>query len=186
MITPTFLRSQLKLSSRLPLIAAMTSFLALGVHNSLAERDDPGKEVQWKKDVSKTEVPEVPAQGMINGRKLVVEKATISSAGILTLRQGKEFFADLEFMIFTFVHDEEKLPGTTFNLAPSKEFGPHIYVKHMAEGDRIPKSEVFMNDYTLKLELGEETEKGIPGKIYLCVPDDKKSFVAGTFTAVKE
>ncbi len=183
---PTILRSTCVFQSRFSLAAVSASVLALGALAAGAEKDEAGKSPSWTKDVSKVAVPDVPAQGMIHGRKFVVEKATISQAGILTLRQGKKFFADLEFMIFTFVHDEDKIPGTTFNFAPSRKFGPHIHLKHMEKDANIPKSEIFMNKYTLKLELGEESQDGIPGKIYLCLPDEKKSFVAGTFTAVKE
>ena len=43
-----------------------------------------------------------------------------------------------------------------------------------------------MKDYSLVLEFGEPTKKGLPGKIYLCLPDEEKSFVAGTFVATKK
>jgi hypothetical protein len=32
------------------------------------------------------------------------------------------------------------------------------------------------------LEFGKEKDGKVPGKIYLCMPDDSKSYIAGTFT----
>jgi hypothetical protein len=47
----------------------------------------------------------------------------------------------------------------------------------------FPKSEMFMEKYAMKLEFGKEADEKLPGKIYLCMPDEAKSFVAGTFVA---
>ena len=41
--------------------------------------------------------------------------------------------------------------------------------------------------YSLRLEFDEVADDGtLPGRIYLCYPDDEKSYVAGTFRAVIE
>lgn len=153
---------------------------------ALGAEEDP--KPAWAEDVSKAEIPDRPAEGMISGEKFVVEKATCGS-GILTLRQGDDFFPDRAFMIFTFVHDDEELPGKIFTVAHSEKFvggAPHIHLK-FKEGDaNLPESEVFMKGYSMRLELGEATPEGIPGRIYLCVPGGKKSFVAGSFLVVKD
>jgi hypothetical protein len=38
------------------------------------------------------------------------------------------------------------------------------------------------NGYALRLEFGADKDGRIPGKIYLCLPDDRKSWLAGSFT----
>ncbi len=148
---------------------------------------DGEKAAEWVKDATAVKTPKAPARGMIQGRQFTVEKATISDSGILVLREGKEFFADLELMIFTFEHDEEKLPGKTFrfDVAPLAK-SPHIHMKWREDGEGVPSSEVFMSKYSLTLEFGQPTKEGLPGSIYLCLPDEKKSFVAGTFLATKK
>jgi hypothetical protein len=45
-----------------------------------------------------------------------------------------------------------------------------------ARDDLVPK-------LTMRLELGKRKNGRLPGKIYLCVDDKEKSFVAGSFEA---
>ena len=42
---------------------------------------------------------------------------------------------------------------------------------------------LFPNGYAMTLELEPRKGGQLPGKIYLCLPDEEKSFLAGTFTA---
>jgi hypothetical protein len=37
--------------------------------------------------------------------------------------------------------------------------------------------------YALRIEFGAVAGSKLPGKIYLCLPDDPQSYVAGNFTA---
>jgi hypothetical protein len=39
------------------------------------------------------------------------------------------------------------------------------------------------NGYALKVAFGDAANGHIPGKIYISLPDENKSFVAGTFNA---
>jgi len=39
----------------------------------------------------------------------------------------------------------------------------------------------YVEGYAMRLEFGKESDGKVPGKIYLCLPDEGKSFVAGTF-----
>jgi hypothetical protein len=50
-------------------------------------------------------------------------------------------------------------------------------------GSSATSSKAFEGGYAIKLNFGQRTNDDIPGKIYLCLPDAEKSFVAGTFTA---
>ncbi len=145
-----------------------------------------GAEPVWKKDASKASIPEEPARGMANGEEFKVEDAKIRD-GILSLRQGEDFFADVEFTIFLFLDEGTEAAGQKFKVAPDDGFGsPHVHWKFMVEGRELPEVEMFMDEYSMKLEFGDEADGKLPGKIYLCLPDDSKSFVAGTFEAVVE
>ena len=167
---------------------ALASALVFGnLAVEAAEEEADKKEAAWIEDVTKAKAPDTPAKGKIKGTDFTVEKATLQGGGILVLRQGKEFFADLELMIFTFEHDEEKLPGKTFKFdAAPVGASPHIHMKWRENGKNIPSSKVFMSKYSLTLEFGKPTKKGLPGTIYLCLPDEEKSFVAGTFVATSK
>ena len=138
---------------------------------------------EWKKDVSTAPIPAAPVSGMAHGVKFKVEKAKIQN-GILSLRQGKNFFADQEFKIFTFLKKGENLAGKKFIVKPNGGFGsPHVHFSYKIKNKNLPKTEMFMNKYTMKLEFGKVSGKKISGKIYLCLPDKAKSFIAGSFEA---
>jgi len=138
----------------------------------------------WKPDLKGVSIPDVNAHGTINGQKFQCEKAVLQG-NILHLRQGKDFFADLELVIFFFLEENETLEKKTFEVAANKNFGnPHIHMKWKSKDeDFSPKTEIFMNGYSMRIEFGAGTEGILPGKIYLCLPDEEKSAVAGKFEA---
>jgi hypothetical protein len=46
-----------------------------------------------------------------------------------------------------------------------------------------PAKQEFKGGYALRVAFGQPVNGRLPGKIYLCLPDEAKSFVAGTFDA---
>lgn len=137
-------------------------------------------DLKWVADVSSKTIPKQLASGKINGADFKVEKATIQN-GILEIRQGKEFFPDHALMIFLFTKKNEKLDGKTFIVNSKSMSNPHIHMKFKEEGKNIPGTKIFMNKYSMKLKFGKAKGKKIPAQIYICLPDEKKSVVAGTF-----
>ena len=123
--------------------------------------------------------------GTINGEAFKLEKAYVQN-NILHLRQGKDFFADKEFMIFLFMKKDEKLDGKKYSVKADSGFGnPHIHMKYKVPGgSKFGKTEMFMGKYTMTLEFGKAKDGAIKGKISLVVPSKKKSSVAGEFAAV--
>ncbi len=141
----------------------------------------------WTMKLTDVKTPSGPAAGRIHGRSFKTEKVTLEN-GFLTFAQGKDFFADLEMDVVVFENDPAKLSGRTFTV-PKAEFGinPHIWIKWKQPGRDLPEQRNFMERYALRLEFGGLSGGQLPGKIYLCLPDQEKSFIAGTFTApVKE
>lgn len=132
------------------------------------------------------ELPKVsgPVAGTINGEPFKMEKAYIQNK-ILHLRQGRDFFADKEIIIFMFLKDGEKLDGKKFNISPKTGFSaPHIHMKYKVPGGRkLGKTETFMDKYTMTLEFGKEKNGVITGKISAVLPAKKKSQFSGNFAA---
>ena len=60
---------------------------------------------------------------------------------------------------------------------------PRVVLRWKDEQQEPAKQE-FTNGYALKLAFDQPAEGRLPGKIYLCLPDDDKSVVAGYFDAV--
>ena len=140
--------------------------------------------VVWKKDLKNVKIPDTVPGGMINGENFVSKSAEFSN-GILTIRDGKDFFPDHAVMIFLFLKEEEKPEGKSYNISRTSGFGsPHIHLKWKPENSKVPKTKIFTKDYAMRLNLGTIKNNKLPGKIYLCLPDKMKSVVAGTFTAI--
>jgi hypothetical protein len=126
-----------------------------------------------------------PVQGRIHGRAFIFESAQIEN-GILKIRQGKDFFADNEVKFFLFTPKGEIPYGKVFRIVEgemSDSILPHIHVLWKEEGKSLPENKMYMNNYTLYLEFGEQNNKKLPGKIYLSISDDPATALEGTFEA---
>jgi tetratricopeptide (TPR) repeat protein len=140
--------------------------------------------VVWKKDLKNVKIPDTVPGGMIQGENFVSKSAEFSN-GILTIRDGEDFFPDHAVMIFLFLKKDEKPEGKSYNISLTSGFGsPHIHMKWKPENSKVPKTKIFTKDYSMRLNLGTIKNGKLPGKIYLCLPDEMKSVVAGSFTAI--
>jgi tetratricopeptide (TPR) repeat protein len=139
--------------------------------------------VGWSMDLRNVGIPVTPATGKIHGEAFIVETAKVEN-NILTLRQGKDFFPDRAVTIFMFLKKGEQLEGRTFNISNDHGFGaPHIHMKWRDGGKNIPETKIFMKEYAMRLQFKKKENGALPGDIFLSLPDDSKSFVAGTFIA---
>ncbi len=126
-----------------------------------------------------------PAAGQIHGKPFAFENGVMEE-GILHLRQGKEFFADLEVIIFLFLPKGEVPSGKTFIVSADpaqNRNNPHIHIHWKETGKNLPQFQMFMDNYTMRLTFGQEQGDTLPGTIELALPDETKSHIAGTFTA---
>lgn len=149
-----------------------------------AESSSEKLPVEWKEDLSNVAIPETGAMGMINGEEFVAESVIIEH-DILTIRDGEGIFPDHAVMIFLFLKEGQVAEGRSYHITKTSGFGsPHIHMKWKQENSELPKTEVFMKDYAMRLDLGMIVNGRLPGKIYICLPDEARSFVAGSFTAL--
>jgi hypothetical protein len=140
----------------------------------------------WNLNLTTAQFPDHPAAGKIHGQDFTVERA-ITRNDVIILRQGQNPIPDLQVIIFTFLKNSKNLAGKTYDISPanadlSQKNMPHVHLLWKEEGSATNKSKIFSKDYAMKLELGAADAAGkIPGKIYLCLPDDQHSYVAGSF-----
>jgi hypothetical protein len=142
----------------------------------------PSAAAEWNMNVKSLEPPATPAMGRVGGGEFKPDRV-ILEADQLTLRQGKEFFADREVKILL-NGDNTTLEGKKFVVAPDQGFAgdtPHIHLSWKKPGEQLPQSEIFLDKYAMKLEFGTAQGAVLPGKIYLSLPDQAHSFVAGSF-----
>ncbi|MCP4665285.1 MAG: DUF898 family protein [Deltaproteobacteria bacterium] len=153
----------------------------------IAKKPEPisrtAQAISWKKDLSGAEIPGTVPSGMIHGEPFVSTSAKIDQ-GILTIRDGKGFHPEHAVMIFLFLKQGETAEGKSFHVTVTSGFGsPHIHIKWKPKGSKVPKTKMFMKDYVMRLKFGFIKNGALPGKIYLCMPDKEKSYVAGSFWA---
>ena len=162
--------------------------------NSSATTQEPGDKSAaksdapvWTADISKVVAPKKPAIGKLHGEVFSLERAEIQN-GVLVLRQGKDFFPDLEFKLFLFVDSTSKLEGRSLEIVdeenPPVKNIPHVYISWKPDAKGLPKTKTWTGDYVIRLQFGQVRNGRLPGDIYLCLPDLKQSFVAGTFDAI--
>jgi hypothetical protein len=139
--------------------------------------------VAWKRDLKNVKIPGTLPRGMIQGENFVSKSSEFSNS-ILTIRDGEDFFPDHAVMIFLFLKKDEKPEGKSYSISRTSGFGsPHIHMKWKPENSKVPKTKIFTKDYSMRLNLGTIKNGKLPGKIYLCLPDEKKTVVAGSFFA---
>lgn len=119
-------------------------------------------------------IPDRPASGTLRGRDFTPEAATLEE-GILKLRSGEDFFPDLEVKLFLFLEDDSIVPeGRAWEIDCTGRWRagvPHVHVAWREPGERMPEYASTTCHYTLRLELGRETDAGtIPGRIALDTP----------------
>jgi hypothetical protein len=137
----------------------------------------------WTLQLKSAKTPAGPVTGRIKGRDFNSEKVSLEN-GFLSFRQGADFFADLEMSVGLSVNFPAELSGKTFTVPiPKQESGgnPNIWMKWKSNGKDVPEQKSWMEGYAMQLEFGRMLNGKLPGKIYLCVPDEEKSFIRGTF-----
>jgi hypothetical protein len=140
----------------------------------------------WTQDVAEMGFPTAPATGKVHGRPFAPRATDLSrlSGRFLTLRQGDEFNPELEVKILLSAAKDENFSGKTYEIAPAAtQAVPRVSMSWREQERRPAESQVFTEKYALRLEFGQESDGRLPGKVYLCLPDESKSVVAGTFTA---
>ena len=133
---------------------------------------EPAKS-EWTSDISKMSFPDHPVSGKLHGIDFTFKTATFRN-GDLKISSGSGMLLD----IFRLGMDIE---GQSYGIqsVDSGNTNPHVKMT-WNEGD-VVQSSTFSKGYGMKLQFDQAINRTISGKIYLCLPDDSKSYVAGTF-----
>jgi hypothetical protein len=126
-------------------------------------------------------IPNATAAGALHGSGFVCERATLLG-GILTLRQGRSWPPDLGVTVQLYARQGEELSGKTVEVGQERADAPKIVLRWKDEQD-FDRTRNFTAGYALKVIFGQAANARMPGRIFLSLPDDEKSVVAGTFDA---
>jgi hypothetical protein len=141
------------------------------------------EDIEWTLALTNAIFPEAEAAGRLKGSGFKCERATLRG-GKLTLRQGGPSGAPvMGVTIHLFARRGEELSGRTIEVTPNRA-PPLPRVSLHWEDDRQQRGkDDILAGYALKLAFRQAANGRVAGKIYLCLPDSSKSFVAGNFDA---
>lgn len=135
----------------------------------------------WTLSLAEAKIPEAAAHGSVHGRPFQLERAVIQQ-GRLDLRQGPKWPPDLGVSVHLFAERTEDLAGRTVTIEASRPSAPRVILRWKDEqGGSVTKD--YRQGYALKVEFGAVTNNRLPGKVYIALPDDARSYAAGTFSA---
>lgn len=138
----------------------------------------------WVADATTATIPVRPAEGQLGGASFQVETAELEGDR-LSFRQSGKFGSESELAILFFLPDGETVAGRSWLVAPeSLDARPHLQVSRPSTVEGVlPKTETYTVNYSLRIEFGAAANGEIPGRIYVCLPDAAKTFLAGNFLA---
>lgn len=133
----------------------------------------------YELDPAKHAIPAGTVSGKLAGKPFSPDAAIEGNK--LTFRTGKDFIPDATLEID--IPAGQPVEGSKIVLSTKGE-QPNAPVLSVGtkQAEQL-KHELFADRYALTLELGKRAAGKLPGKIYLCLPDDAKSYLAGTFDA---
>jgi hypothetical protein len=139
-------------------------------------------------DLAQAKIPDGKANGAISGTNFVVESARVDKVGaanVLTLRQGSGPSPDRAILVYMHLKPNEGPTNQNLTVSPDARNPLVSQVTKMWKTDPkyAPRQKAFFDKYAMKLELGKQTDNGIEGKIFVALPDQEQSVVAGVFKA---
>ncbi len=144
----------------------------------------------WDLNIGTAKIPQGRVNGTIAGTPFLMDNARIDSSpgvSILQLNQGQPLSPDRGIVIYLHLKPGEKLGGQTLTISQDMKGSAVPQVARRWKPDpkfATPSIKRYYNGYAMKLELGQmTTDNVVPGKIFLALPDDEKSVVAGIFRA---
>lgn len=129
-----------------------------------------------------SQIPDAPLSGKIHGRDFTYHAAELVN-GILTVRDREDYFNYTGIQVFTFINETKEMQEKVFRISPGEFNAPHVWKKWVVEGESVPRSKAYMDDYTLYMEFGKIENDRITGRLSLKLPDAEKSAIRGTFRA---
>jgi hypothetical protein len=133
----------------------------------------------WTLDLARAKIPDTTAAGALHQKAFTLDHAMLSGSN-LTLRIGRSGPVELGLNIYFFNRQPEELSGKAAEVKPTDSIAPRVVLR-WKEAER--ESKTFHGGYAMRIEFGAAGDGAIPGKIFLCLPDESKSWIAGTFRA---
>lgn len=138
----------------------------------------------WNIDSPSKTIPNTEVSGEIFGKKFELGEATINKHMLsLKSKTKSKGWPDGNLMIFVRLGENDN----EWLITPKSDNGcPHIHMRFSKEGKSSVGTLMFTGEYSMYLKLSEKDDKTVEGKISVSLPDYKKSYLIGTFTAKRK
>ena len=141
----------------------------------------PANDMNWTLNLDAAAIPNTPAMGRIHGKDFICQRVYLD-AGALTMRTANNGPPDLGLSVYLHANQSQELAGQTISISSDSTNAPIIRLR-WKDDQQQSMTKDFKAGYVLRVEFGRWGGKRLPGKFYLAVPDEMKSYVAGTFNA---
>jgi len=139
----------------------------------------------WELDASKHTIPAAPVRGNIAGVEVTPEVQIMGNElNFCVLKEGMATERCVRLNLTPMLLPGEPSPtvqGRNWKIKIDAEPGPNVPMVWVEEKDKQPY--LYSSGYALTLELGHRKDGVVAGKIYLCLQDEKKTTLVGTFAA---
>jgi hypothetical protein len=139
-------------------------------------------DTNWTLELGRATVPDTPATGRVHGREFKLQRSSIQN-GTLSLRQGDTWPPDVGVTILLPPRPAEDYSRKKFLITANLTANVPRVILRWKDNQQQAGTENIDRGYALRLEFGPPVGGQLPGKIYLCTPDEWKSFVLGSFKA---
>lgn len=131
-------------------------------------------EAVWTSDIATVSFPNHPISGKLHGIDFTFKTALF--------RNGEIRINSNEGTSIEIIHGlGESIDGQSYQFQSTDADSANPHVKMTWNQDDIVQSQTFSKGYGMKLQFGHIMNRKASAKIYLCLPDDSKSYLAGTF-----
>lgn len=137
-------------------------------------RTQPGNPA-WTSDISTVSFPAHAVSGKVRGQDF--------TARAISLRPRELRIKSENGMQLDIYRLGNAIEGRSYEVRPRDSERDNPRVRIVWEEEDAVMTATFSKGYAMKLQFGEAINHTVTGKIYLCLPDTSKSFVAGTFEA---
>lgn len=137
----------------------------------------------WTMNVLHAAIADKPLIGRIAGAAFQPDVALLES-GVLILRMGSEKSPELIVEIHNLQRPGELIDGKTYELPHVSGVNtPAVFLRWRDPTELGMKTQRFYNGFAIKLEFDRIRGGRITGKVFVAVPDGKKSYINGRFDA---
>lgn len=142
----------------------------------------------WTLAVETANIPKGGVNGTLSGAKFVPETTRLDQLGavpVLRFFQGAATSPDQEVLIYLRLNPGETLAGRTWTVSKEERGAavPEVAKRWKSNPAAPPQLKMYNSGYAMKLELGQAADGALPGKIFIALPDQEQSVLAGLFKA---